>query len=210
MQDPDKNRAYIHALANWEGLGQVEFVEKKASGRIAWRKRRIADIPEELREGDVPIVGELSRLGRSLLECMEFLSIAANAGIRVHAIKGSWRLDETIQSRIIAMASSMAAEVERNLLSARTRAALRARKASGRPLGRPKGPRQEQARSVSSRDQGSARERFDPEIHCEALQHDARQPRELDEGERDQEAKGMRILWRIRHLCWVLPNLLKW
>ncbi len=66
--------------------------------------------------------------------------IASDAGIRVYAIKGSWRLDETIQSKIIAMAFSMAAEIERDLISARTKEALRARKASGLPLGRPKGP----------------------------------------------------------------------
>ena len=63
-----------------------------------------------------------------------------DAGIRVHAIKVSWRLDETIQSRIIALAFSMAAEIERDLISARTREVLRARKASGQSLGRPKGP----------------------------------------------------------------------
>lgn len=139
-RDLDKNRADILTLANREGLGRVEFVEETASGRIAWRKRKIADILDELRAGDALIVSELSRLGRSMLECMEILSIASDAGIRVHAIKGSWRLDETIQSRIIAMAFSMAAEIERDLISARTREALRARKASGRPLGRPKGP----------------------------------------------------------------------
>ena len=139
-QDLDKNRADILALANREDLGRVEFVEERASGRIAWRKRRIADILEELREGDVLVVSELSRLGRSMLECMEILSIASDAGVRVYAIKGSWRLDETVQSRIIAMAFSMAAEIEHDLLSARTREALRARKASGKPLGRPKGP----------------------------------------------------------------------
>ena len=71
---------------------------------------------------------------------MEILSIASGAGIRVHAIKGSWRLSETIQSKIVAMAFSMAAEIERDLISARTKEALRARKASGLPLGRPKGP----------------------------------------------------------------------
>ena len=139
-QDPDRNPAEILALANREDLDRVEFVEEKASGRIAWRKRRIADILEELREGDILVVGELSRLGRSMLECMEILSIASDAGIRVYAIKGSWRLDETIQSRIIAMTFSTAAEIERDLLSARTKEALRARKASGKPLGRPKGP----------------------------------------------------------------------
>ncbi|MCY3874411.1 MAG: recombinase family protein [Rhodobacteraceae bacterium] len=64
----------------------------------------------------------------------------SDAGIRVYAIKGSWRLNETIQSKIIAMAFSMAAEIERDLISARTKEALRARKVSGLPLGRPKGP----------------------------------------------------------------------
>ena len=139
-QDLDKNRAAILILANREDLGRVEFVEEKASGRTPWRERRIAGILDELRKGDALIAGELSRLGRSMLECMEILSIASDAGIRVYAIKGSWRLDETIQSRIIAMAFSMAAEIERDLISARTKEALRARKASGLPLGRPKGP----------------------------------------------------------------------
>ena len=74
-----------------------------------------------------------------MLECMEILSIASDTGIRVYAIKGSWRLAETIQSGIIAMAFSMAAEIERDLISARTKEALRARKASGQLLGRPKG-----------------------------------------------------------------------
>ena len=92
---------------------------------------------------DALIVSKLSRLGRSMLECMEILSIASAAGIRVYAIKGAWRLDEIIQSRIIAMAFSMAAEIERDLISARTTEALRAlraRRAAGLPLGRPKGP----------------------------------------------------------------------
>lgn len=86
------------------------------------------------------IVSELSRLGRFMLECMEILSIAAARRIRVYAIKGNWRLDDTIQSKLVAMACSMAAEIERDLISARTTEALRARKASGLPLSRPKGP----------------------------------------------------------------------
>ena len=76
-----------------------------------------------------------------MLECMEILSIAAAARIRVYAIKVAWWLDETIQSKIIAMAFSMAAEIERDLILARTTEALRTRKAAGLPLGRPKGPR---------------------------------------------------------------------
>lgn len=139
-QDLDKNRADILALANRENLGQVAFVEERVSGKTPWRKRRIAAVLDDLHEGDALIVSELSRLGRSMLECMEILSIAAACRIRVYAIKGNWRLDETIQSKIIAMAFAMAAEIERELISARTTEALRARKASGLPLGRPKGP----------------------------------------------------------------------
>ena len=88
-QDPEKNRADILTLANREDLGRVEFIEEKASGKIAWRKRRITDVLNELREGDTLIVSELSRLGRSMLECMDILSIASTAGIRVYAIKGA-------------------------------------------------------------------------------------------------------------------------
>ncbi len=139
-QDIEKNKADILAFANRQNLGRVAFVEEKASGKIAWRKRKIANILESLSIGDNLIVSELSRLGRSMLECMEILSIATDRGIRIFAIKGDWKLDDTLQSKIIAMAFSMAAEIERDLISARTKEALRARKASGKPLGRPKGP----------------------------------------------------------------------
>ncbi|MCY4288607.1 MAG: recombinase family protein [Aestuariivita sp.] len=139
-QDLEKNKAAILTFANREDLGRVTFIEETASGRIAWRERKIATVIEQLEAGDALIVSELSRLGRSMLECMEILSRAAAASIRVYAVKGNWRLDESIQSRIIAMAFAMASEIERDLISARTKEALRVRKAAGLPLGRPKGP----------------------------------------------------------------------
>jgi DNA invertase Pin-like site-specific DNA recombinase len=71
---------------------------------------------------------------------MEILSIAIEKGINIYAIKGNWQLDNSIQSKIIAMAFSMAAEIEHDLISQRTKEVLRARKAKGMPLGRPKGP----------------------------------------------------------------------
>jgi DNA invertase Pin-like site-specific DNA recombinase len=139
-QDVKKNKADILKLANEKDLGKVSFVEEKNSGKVSWRKRKIANILENLKEGDNIVVSELSRLGRSMLECMEILSIASQKGISIYAIKGNWQLDHTIQSKIIAMAFSMAAEIERDLISQRTKEALRARKAAGKPLGRPKGP----------------------------------------------------------------------
>lgn len=139
-QDVEKNKAAILHLANERNLGKVTFVEETISGKISWRKRKIATLLEELNSGDRIIVSELSRLGRSMLECMEILSIASQKGIAIYAIKGNWQLDNSIQSKIIAMAFSMASEIERDLISKRTTEALRARKAAGIRLGRPRGP----------------------------------------------------------------------
>ena len=134
-QDLKKNRAEILAFANEKDLGRVEFVEETASGRTAWRDRKIATVLDRLGANDILIASELSRIGRSMLDCMEILAIAAKREIRVYAIKGNWQLDETIQSKIMAMVFSMAAEIERELISARTKEALRARRASGLPVG---------------------------------------------------------------------------
>lgn len=139
-QELEKNKADILRLANTYDMGKVQFVEEHVSGKVSWRKRKIADELEQLGVQDNLIVSELSRLGRSMLECMEILSIAVQKGINVYAVKGNWRLDGSIQSKIIAMAFSMAAEIERDLISQRTTEALRYKKAQGIKLGRPKGP----------------------------------------------------------------------
>ena len=122
----DRNQANVLTLANREHFDRVEFVEEKTSGKIGWRKRKIAEILDELRERDALIVSELSRLGRPMNECMEILSIASDAGVRVYAIKVFRRLDETIQNRIIAIAFSMTSEIGRDFISARIKKARRA------------------------------------------------------------------------------------
>lgn len=138
-QDIEKNKAAILSLANSKELGKVHFVEEKVSGKISWRNRKIAEILEAADKGDNIIVSELSRLGRSMLECMEILSIATQKGINIYAVKGDWQLTNSIQSKIVAMAFSMASEIERDLISKRTREALQVKKQNGMQLGRPKG-----------------------------------------------------------------------
>lgn len=118
----------------------MHFIEETISGKLSWRKRKIANILDESRSGDKIIVSELSRLGRSMLECMEILSVATQKGVAIYAVKGNWQLDNSIQSKIVAMAFSMASEIERDLISKRTTEALRMRKEAGIRLGRPKGP----------------------------------------------------------------------
>ena len=139
-QDVEKNKTDILRLANEKQLGRLCFVEEKISGRVHWKKRKVGEIIESLSNGDCIVVSELSRLGRSMLECMEILSIAMEKGVKVFSVKGQWELDYSIQSKIIAMAFSMAGEIERDLISQRTKEALRVKKANGMILGRPKGP----------------------------------------------------------------------
>jgi len=138
-QNLGKNKSEILHLANEKNLGQVRFVEEKVSGKVSWRQRKIAGVLEELKAGDTILLSEFSRLGRSMLECMEIISVAVQKGIRIYTVKGGWQLDDTIQSKVMAMVFAMAAEIERDLIAKRTRQALAVKKAAGIRLGRPKG-----------------------------------------------------------------------
>lgn len=138
-QDLDKNKSDILFFANENNLGKVHFIEEKISGAINWKKRELGSIIDSLSTGENLIVSEFSRLGRSMLECMEIITLCLEKKINLYAIKGAWKLDNSIQSKIMAMMFSIASEIERDLISKRTSEALRARKAKGLPLGRPKG-----------------------------------------------------------------------
>lgn len=127
-------------MANDKNLGRVEFIEEKISGKVSWRQRKIGPLLSELNTGDTILLSEFSRLGRSMLECMEIISIAVEKGIKIYTVKGGWQLDDTIQSKVMAMVFSMAAEIERDLISKRTKEALNSIRLSGVQLGRPKGP----------------------------------------------------------------------
>ena len=139
-QDLEKNKHEILELANNKDFGKVEWVEEKVSGKKSWKQRKIKGVMDNLNNGDRIIVPELSRLGRSMLEIMEMLSVSRQKGISIYAVKGGWELNGSIQSKVMAMAFSIAVEIERDLISKRTKEALRARRAKGVKLGRPKGP----------------------------------------------------------------------
>lgn len=140
VQDVENQRLEILKLANEKELGKVRMIDEVVSGRKPWRERSLGPILQDLQKGDCLIVAEMSRLGRSMLEIMEILAYCAQTGIRVYAAKGNWALDGTLQSKIMAMVLAMAAEIERDLISQRTKSALATKKAQGVKLGRPKGP----------------------------------------------------------------------
>lgn len=140
QQETEKNKAAILSYANELKLGHVEFVEETVSGTVDWRRRKLGLILETMEAGDNLIVSELSRLGRSTLGILEVLKQARTIGINVFAVKGHWRMDDSIQSKIISSIFAMLSEIERDLISQRTKEALAARKRAGVKLGRPRGP----------------------------------------------------------------------
>lgn len=138
-QDIDNCKAEILALANDKNLGQVKFVEEIVTGKKSWKTREISKLMNEMKEGDAIITSEFSRLGRSLLEILEIVSFAFEKKITVYIVKGKWILENNIQSKVVTFAFGLSAEIEGDLISARTKESLATRKAKGLPMGRPKG-----------------------------------------------------------------------
>lgn len=139
-QDMEKNKAEILMFAHSKKFGEVQFVEEFVSGKVDWRERKIGKILETAQPGDRIIFSEFSRMARSMLQCLEIMSAAMQKQVCLYTIKGGWELDDSLQSKVLAFAFSLVSEVERDLISARTIEALRAKKEQGIVLGRPKGP----------------------------------------------------------------------
>lgn len=139
LQDNEKNKAEVLKFCNERDFGKVEFIEEVISGRHPWRKRKIGEMIEGMQSSDILVVPEISRIGRSMIEVLEVLSILKAKGCRVYSLKGNWSLDDSIQSKVMATVLAMCSEIERDLIRLRTIEGLNARRAKGLPLGRPRG-----------------------------------------------------------------------
>ena len=115
------------------------WIEETISGTKSYNKRELGKLLKRVQKDDLIICAELSRLGRNLFMIMEILNICMTKECKVWTIKDNYRLGEDIQSKVLAFAFGLSAEIERNLISQRTREALARKKAEGITLGRPKG-----------------------------------------------------------------------
>lgn len=115
------------------------WIEETISGTKEYSKRKLGRLLEKVKEGDLILCAELSRLGRSLFMIMEILRLLMNRGCKLWTIKDNYRLGDDIQSKVLAFAFGLSAEIERNLISQRTKEALARKRAEGVILGRPRG-----------------------------------------------------------------------
>ncbi|MDR0811260.1 MAG: master DNA invertase Mpi family serine-type recombinase [Paludibacter sp.] len=114
-------------------------VEETISGTRTIDERQLGKLLRKMQQGDILICSELSRLGRNLLMIMGILNECMNKDIQVWTIKDNYRLGNDINSKVLAFAFGLTAEIERNLISQRTKEALARKRAEGVRLGRPKG-----------------------------------------------------------------------
>ena len=117
------------------------WIEETISGTRTYKERKLGKLLRQIRKGDIIICSELSRLGRNLFMIMEILNICMLHNCRLWTIKDGYRLGDDINAKVLAFAFGLSAEIERNLISQRTREALARKRAEGVHLGRPKGSR---------------------------------------------------------------------
>ena len=143
-QTVENQRFEIKRFCEKKELSIDGWIEETISGTQAYNKRQLGMLLRKARKEDVIICSELSRLGRSLFMIMEILSICMKKECRVWTIKDNYRLGDDIQSKVLAFAFGLSAEIERNLISQRTKEALARKRAEGVALGRPQGTQSRQ------------------------------------------------------------------
>ena len=138
-QTVENQRFEIVEFAKRNSLNINSWIEETVSGTIRPENRELGRLLDSIQKDDLIICSELSRLGRSLFMIMSILNKLMEKGARVWTIKDGYRLGDDIQSKVLAFAFGLSAEIERNLISQRTKEALERKKAEGQKLGRPKG-----------------------------------------------------------------------
>lgn len=138
-QTVENQRFEIEKFCESKNIVISHWIEETESGATPVEKRKLGAQMKKLKRGDVLICTELSRLGRSLFMVMTLLDSCLKKGVEVWTTKEEYQLGDNMNSKVMAFAFGLAAEIERNLISQRTKEALAARRAAGIILGRRKG-----------------------------------------------------------------------
>lgn len=138
-QTTENQRFEIQKFANNQSIFIGEWIEETISATKKLDNRKFGQLLKKMQKGDQLVVTELSRLGRNLMQIMKILHDCMEKDVKVFTIKERYELGDNINSKVLAFAFGLSAEIERNLISQRTKEALARRKAEGVILGRPKG-----------------------------------------------------------------------
>jgi DNA invertase Pin-like site-specific DNA recombinase len=140
-QTVENQRFEISKFAQQRNLNISKWVEETISSRKDLSVRSFGKLLNKLKVEDILIVSEISRMGRNLMQIMSILNKCMEKQVRVYAIKEGYELGDNINSKVLAFAFGLSAEIERSLISQRIREALARKKSEGVKLGRPKGSR---------------------------------------------------------------------
>lgn len=138
-QTVENQRYEVNQFCDRQVIVINKWIEETISGSKNLQERKLGKLLKKMRKGDVLICSELSRLGRNLLMIMGILNECMNRDIQVWTIKDNYRLGSDINSKVLAFAFGLSAEIERNLISQRTKEALARKRSEGVILGRPIG-----------------------------------------------------------------------
>lgn len=138
-QHPENQMDEILRYAEQNNYSIDYWVSEIVSGKKQASGRKLGRTISKMKKGDILIVSEVSRLSRTLTDVMEIMGKCLKKGISIHTVKEKYRFDDTINSKILCFAFGLVAEIERNLISLRTKEALALRKSEGKILGRRKG-----------------------------------------------------------------------
>lgn len=138
-QNVENQRFEIETFVSRNNLNVEKWVEETISSKKKLNERKLSKLLSKLKKGDILIATELSRLGRNMLEVMGILKECLERDCQIWTLKENYRLGSDIQSKVLAFAFSLASEIERQLISDRTRESLKRVKEQGKHIGRPRG-----------------------------------------------------------------------
>ena len=135
----ENQREEIIRFAEKNGLSIDRWYMETVSGKVSSKERKLAGLLDRMKPGDSLIITEISRLSRTLLEIMTILNSCIKRGVVLYSTKEGYVFQNDINSKVLGFAFGLMAEIERNLISMRTKEALERRRKEGKHLGRKKG-----------------------------------------------------------------------
>lgn len=139
FQNCSNQRFELETFAKKQNIIVDEYIEEQISSKKPLNQRKLYKLLNRLHKGDIIIATEISRLGRNMLEVMGILQYCLEKECEIITIKENYHLGSDIQSKVLAFAFSLASEIERQLISQRTKESLKRLKNEGKHLGRPYG-----------------------------------------------------------------------